>query len=157
MTTLGFFQSREEIEGHADQTTVISYPNDRVTEPGDLKFADLNKDGYVNAGKWTVDDPDDYKVIGNTSPRYNYSYDFYADWNNVDIRLFFQGIGKRDWYPAANTHYFWGLYAMPWTNVFKEHMDHWTPGNRNPKFPRPESYIAWNQKELGAPQTKYLQ
>lgn len=157
LTTLGFFQSQEEIDRHADQTTVMSYPNDRVTEPGDLKFADLNGDGYVNSGNWTVDDPGDYRVIGNTTPRYNFSLDLYADWNNFDIRAFLQGTGKRDWYPAANNHYFWGLYAMPWTNVFKEHMDHWTPENRDAKFPRPKSYIAWNQKELGAPQTKYLQ
>lgn len=157
LTTLGFFQSQEEIDRHADQTTVMSYPNDRVTEPGDLKFADLNHDGYVNSGKWTVDDPGDYRVIGNTTPRYNYSFDLYADWNNFDFRAFFQGVGKRDWYPAANNHYFWGLYAMPWTNVFKNHLDHWTPENRNALFPRPKSYIAWNQKELGAPQTRYLQ
>lgn len=157
LTTLGFFQNQEEIDNHADQTTVMSYPNDRVTEPGDLKFADLNGDGFVNSGKWTVDDPGDYKVIGNTTPRYNFSFDLSADWNNFDVRAFFQGIGKRDWYPEANNHYFWGLYAMPWTNVFKDHMNHWTPENRNAKFPRPKSYIAWNQKELGAPQTKYLQ
>lgn len=157
LTTLGYFQSQEEIDNHADQTTVMSYPNDRVTEPGDLKFADLNNDGVINSGNWTVDDPGDYKVIGNTTPRFNFGLDLSADWKNFDIRAFFQGVGKRDWYPNANNHYFWGLYAMPWTNVFKEHMDHWTPENPNAKFPRPKSYIAWNEKELGAPQTKFLQ
>lgn len=157
LTTLGFFQSQEEINKHADQTTVMAYPNDRPIEPGDLKFADLNNDGEVSAGKWTVDDPGDYRIIGNTTPRYNFSLDLSADWNNFDIRAFFQGVGKRDWYPNNGNHYYWGMYAQPWTNVLKSNLDHWTPENPNATYPRPKSYIAEMKKELGAPQTKYLQ
>lgn len=157
LTTLGFFQSQEEINGHADQSQVMAYPSQRPVEPGDLKFADLNGDGYINSGKWTVDDPGDYKKIGNTTPRYNFSLDLSADWNNFDIRAFFQGVGKRDWYPNGGNHYYWGMYAQPWTNVLESNMDHWTPDNRNATYPRPKSYIAESKKELGAPQTKYLQ
>lgn len=157
LTTLGYFQSQEEINQHADQNQVMSYPSQRPIEPGDLKFADLNNDGYVNAGKWTVDDPGDYRKIGNTTPRYNYSMDLSADWNNFDLRAFFQGVAKRDWYPNGGNHYYWGMYAQPWTNVLKSNMDYWTPENRNASLPRPKSYVAESDKELGAPQTKYLQ
>lgn len=157
LTTLGFFQSQEEIDNHADQNQVASFPGARSIQPGDLKFADLNGDKYVNSGKWTVDDPGDYKVIGNTTPRYNYGLDLSADWNNFDFRAFFQGVGKKDWYPGANNHYFWGMYCQVSTTVLKSNMDHWTPENPDAYFPRPKSFIAEVEKELGAPQTKYLQ
>lgn len=38
LTTLGFFSSQEEIDNHADQAQVTSYPGTRPIEPGDLKF-----------------------------------------------------------------------------------------------------------------------
>ena len=157
LTTLGFFQSKEEIENHADQTKVMAYPNSSPIEPGDLKFADLDGDGEVSNGEWTLDDHGDYKIIGNTTPRYNFGLDLYADWNNFDLRAFFQGVGKQDWYPNAGNHYYWGMYAQPWTNVLKSNMDHWSVDNPNATYPRPKSYIAESEKELGAPQTKYLQ
>ncbi|ULT23358.1 hypothetical protein KUH03_29795 [Sphingobacterium sp. E70] len=50
LTTLGFFQSQEEIKAHANQNDVTSYPGTRGLEPGDLKFADINGDGKINRG-----------------------------------------------------------------------------------------------------------
>ncbi len=31
----------------------------------------------------------------------------------IDFSIFFQGIGRQDWYPAANALAFWGPYARP--------------------------------------------
>ena len=33
--------------------------------PGDIKFEDLNGNGYIDRGQNTVDDPGDRKIIGN--------------------------------------------------------------------------------------------
>ena len=42
--------------------------------PGDIKFEDLNGNGYIDRGQNTVDDPGDRKIIGNEEPRYIYSF-----------------------------------------------------------------------------------
>ena len=37
-------------------------------------------------------------------------------WAGIDFSIFFQGIGRRHWYPKANTIAFWGPYALSGTN-----------------------------------------
>ena len=74
---------------------------------GDLKFRDLNGDGVISPGKKTADDPGDMEIIGNSEPRYNYGLNLNASWNGFDVSAFFQGIGRRDWYPSANADKFW--------------------------------------------------
>lgn len=59
--------------------------------PGDIKFEDLNGNGYIDRGQNTVDDPGDRKIIGNEEPRYIYSFTLSADWNNIWVSAFFQG------------------------------------------------------------------
>ncbi len=57
--------------------------------PGDVKFVDLNGDGYINPGNRLIENADgeadygDLSVIGNSTPRYLYSF-------RTD--LFLQGI-----------------------------------------------------------------
>ena len=76
--------------------------------PGDIKFEDLNGNGYIDRGQNTVDDPGDRKIIGNEEPRYIYSFTLSADWNNIWVSAFFQGVGKQDWYPSNEASTFWG-------------------------------------------------
>ena len=67
-----------------------------VYGPGDIKYKDLNGDGVIDAGKRTKDDHGDLKVIGNTLPRYEYSFRIGGAYKGFDLDLFFQGVGKRD-------------------------------------------------------------
>lgn len=158
LTTLGYFQSEQEVKDHADQTLVTSLPGSFDLAPGDLKFADLNGDGKISRGQWTLADHGDYKIIGNTSPRYAFSLNLGAEWNDFDFSLFLQGIGKRDYYPGSGDLYFWGVNSQPWTNVNKSNLDYWTEDNRNAYFPRRKAYTAeTGGKELAAVQTKYKQ
>ena len=84
--------------------------------PGDIKFVDQNGDGEINWGydaNDTENNPEglapgtkgnhgDLVKIGNSTPRYQYSFRLGADWKGFDIDLFFQGVGKRDvWSPSA--------------------------------------------------------
>lgn len=85
--------------------------------PGDIKFKDLNGDGVINGGDPNMKDENgnliptssvrnhgDLKVIGNSTPRYEYSFHLGASWKGIDIDLFFQGVGKRKyWSPNAFT------------------------------------------------------
>ena len=73
-----------------------------VFGPGDVKFKDLNGDGIINPGarliKNATGDPDygDLKIIGNNTPRYEYSFRAGADYKGFDASIFIQGVGKRD-------------------------------------------------------------
>lgn len=155
LTTEGFFIDEDDIKQHANQWEVTSYPGDRPLAPGDLKYKDLNNDGYVNKGKWTVDDHGDYSIIGNTTPRYCYGADINATWNGFDFRVILQGVGKKDWYP--NVFNFFGIYRAPWSNVYTNNLDHWTADNPNAYFPRLKSYTAETAGDMSIAQTRYLQ
>lgn len=157
LETLGFFSSDEEAAGWADQTEVTT--NMKNIGAGDIKFADLDKNGKITKGKETLYDHGDLKRIGNTSIRFPYSIDLSLNWNNFDLNVFFQGVGKREFYPGPEAALFWGFYNRYYNPVMEHHVDNfWTPENPNAYFPRLRAYMANNTtNELGVSQTKYLQ
>ena len=111
--------------------------------PGDIKFEDLNGNGYIDRGQNTVDDPGDRKIIGNEEPRYIYSFTLSADWNNIWVSAFFQGVGKQDWYPSNEASTFWGQYNRPYNQMPSWHVDnYWTPENPDAFLPRYTGYYA---------------
>lgn len=86
--------------GVADQTGIQT--GTFVYGPGDIKYKDLNGDGKIDGGKGTAEDHGDLKVIGNTLPRYEYSFHIGGNYKGFDIDFFFQGVGKRDmWTQSA--------------------------------------------------------
>ena len=151
--TEGLFQSQEEIDNHADQTLIQS-SSQHVTYPGDVKIKDQNGDGVIDYGINTLDDHGDKKVIGNSLPRFSYSINLSADWNNFFVSAFFQGVGKQDWYPS-NECIFWGQYNRPYNNLPSWHLgNYWTEDNRDAYLPR---YAGYNSSIKTTPQTRYLQ
>ncbi len=64
--------------------------------PGDMKYKDLNNDDVIDAGDRTLEDHGDLEVIGNSTPRYEYSFRVDMGYKGFDLSLFFQGVGKRD-------------------------------------------------------------
>ena len=64
--------------------------------PGDVKFVDLNGDGVINDGSRLTSDHGDLRVIGNSTPRYEYGFRAGANFKGFDFNIFFQGIGKRE-------------------------------------------------------------
>lgn len=132
---------------------------------GDIMFEDRNGDGYINRGSGTVDDPGDMMIIGNSLPRYNYSLRNDFDWNNFDLSLLFQGVGKRDWYPTANPEdvygstRFWNLYSYPLMSfVAKDYKDNiWTEDNPDGYFPRLRTIQTYGGGPLAQNNDRYLQ
>lgn len=148
-TTIGIAQSEQEMKDHlaiVDQSALGS-----GWGAGDIMYADLNNDGRINSGANTLENSGDLRIIGNSTPRYNYGFTVDGSWKGFDLRLFFQGIGKRDlWLDGM---YFWGTTGGMWgSNVFKEHLDYWTPENPNAYYARP-SWTGRNHQT----QTGYLQ
>lgn len=120
--------------------------------PGDVKYKDLNGDGVINYGSQTVDDHGDMKVIGNTTPRYQYSFRFGAGWKGIDFDIFFQGVGKRDVWAV-------GALAIPGFRAgdgwYQHQLDYWTETNTKAFYPRPTDHSEQSIRNF-LPQTKYL-
>jgi TonB-linked SusC/RagA family outer membrane protein len=158
--TEGFFIDQADIDSHAKQSPQMRASPTNIWYPGDIKLRDLNGDGFINVGDNTVNKPGDRRIIGNSSPRYQYGISLGADWNNFYFSTFFQGVGKQDWYPSTETEMFWGQYNRPYNNIPTFHVGNmWTPENTNAYFPRTMSRAASSNtnRELGVAQTKYLQ
>ena len=90
---------------------------------GDLMYADLNGDGKVDGGSYTLSDHGDLIRIGNTTPHYAYSITLEGSWKWLDFRIYFQGIGKRD-YAFYNSAPYWGI-AQEWQrSLYTDHLDY---------------------------------
>lgn len=145
--TEGIFQSDEEVKNHPSQSKI----NSGKWEAGDIKYKNLNGDNEISNGKNTLDDHGDLKIIGNTTPRYQYGINGSIGYKDVYLSFFFQGVGKRDFWPSAQN--FWPA-ATTYFNVQKWHVsDSWSEDNPNAYFARPRAYVTKNQQK----QTRYLQ
>jgi hypothetical protein len=138
-------------------------------------YKDLNGDGVINSGSNTLDDHGDLKVIGNTTPHYQFGFELTADWKGFDVRAFFQGVMQRDYWNG--NYFFWGAYGggdkqvneggsgIWWSTGFTEHYDYFRDENTlsvqngvnginlDSYYPRP----LFNSSKNNYRQTKYLQ
>lgn len=119
--------------------------------PGDIKYKDRDKNGEIGYGKETVQDHGDLKVIGNTTPRYQYNFSVGATWKGIDFSVFFQGIGKQSMWPTGSI--FIPGFADAW---YAHQMDYWTPEHTNAFYPRPTQMGQSNNSLNFLRQTKYL-
>lgn len=123
--------------------------------PGDVKFKDLNGDGEIDNGDGTIDNPGDMKIIGNSTPRYNYGFRIGADYKGFDFSIFFQGVGKRE---------IWGngALAIAGFNTSDGAMpeaiasNYWTPTTPNAFYPRAFNNANSNSANNMQVQSKYL-
>lgn len=152
-TTEGFIVDAADAELQADRQSYIS----NTWIPGDIKYADLNGDGKVNAGDSnkgpinTLDNHGDLKVIGNQTPRYRFNINLGLNWKNFDIRALFEGTLKRDLW--LSNEVFWGFSGV-WNSAINDyHVDNaWSESNPNAYYPVP----TWSSRSRQT-QTKYLQ
>jgi hypothetical protein len=121
--------------------------------PGDIKYRDLDGDDKIDIGTNTVDNPGDQKIIGNSTPRYQYGIRLGADWKGVDINLFIQGVGKRDFW-ASGPVFIPGF--RPGEGWYEHHLNYWTETNQNAFYPRPTDQLQSNANRNFLPQTKYM-
>lgn len=121
---LGLFQSVDEVN---------NYPlNDPGTQPGDLKYEDVNKDGQINT--------EDLVMIGSAIPHLTFGWNINLQYRSFDLNVFFQGVGK-----AESTSFGAMREGGNWEGfTWEQQKDYWTPENTNAKFPRPEAYSQRN-------------
>ncbi len=159
--TIGIAKSDAEMNSH-----LSSLPNGGQNAlganwaAGDIMYRDLNGDGKVDEGAYTLDDHGDLKLIGNSTPRYQFSLDFDAEWKGFDLRVYLQGVMKRDYWQGSS--YFFGIEDnFWWSQGLTEHVDYFRaepsnelPANLDSYYPRPIFSGGYKNKEV---QTRYLQ
>lgn len=161
--TVGIAKTDAEMQAHLQK--VGGQPLGNEWTAGDIMYADLDGKAGITKGAQTLEDHGDLKVIGNNTPRYHFGLDMNANFKNFDVRLFFQGVMKRDYWQGSNM--FWGAdatWGMWWSTGLKEHEDHFRAetiglagheieANLDSYYPRPMFNSTKNQEV----QTRYVQ
>lgn len=124
LTSDGLFESDEEI-ANLDQTNLIPWGALSIV-PGWPKYIDQDGNGMIEKGLTTAD-PKDLSVIGNISSRYRLGLNLGLDWNGFDLNVFFQGVGKRDYYPQD--YLYWGFYQQPYAGGYSHLTDFYRPND----------------------------
>lgn len=163
--TVGLAKTDEEMQAHL--ATLPNGGQDALGSDwsaGDIMYADLNGDGKISGGAGTLNDSGDMKVIGNSTPRFLFGLDLNASWKGFDVRVFFQGVMKRDYWQgstylfgASNNGQWWATGLSQVSDYFRDE-NSWSVQNGyqsvniDSYLPRP-LYNNKNQKC----QTRYLQ
>ncbi len=117
---------------------------------GDIRYADLDGDGKITRGTNTVENAGDRRIIGNSTPRYQFGVNLSTQYKDFDFTILFQGIGSRQ--VAVGGQEFWG-FTNEWQIPLQHNLDHWSPENTGAYFPRLRLGGGGNFQT----QTKYLQ
>jgi TonB-linked SusC/RagA family outer membrane protein len=129
LTSDGLFESQDEIDA-LDQTSLIPWGALTIVE-GWPKYKDLDGNGVIELGT-SADDPKDASVIGNMMPRFRFGFNLNLDWNNFDLGLFLQGVGKRDYYPKD--YLYWGFYQQPYAGGYAHLNDYYRASDDSPEL-----------------------
>ena len=151
------------ITGYADGVASQQYLVDQYGQtsfqflPGDVKYVDQDGDGQIDDGRTngvpTIDNHGDMKVIGNTTPRYQYGARLDLQYKGFDLSVFFQGVGKRDLWGTGQ------LVIPGWhygEAYYQHHMDYWTEDNTDAFYPRPWALNYQSANPNFRKQTRYL-
>ncbi|WP_419212061.1 SusC/RagA family TonB-linked outer membrane protein [Maribacter sp. X9] len=181
LTSDGLFKSKGEIDA-LDETSLIPWGALEIVE-GWPKYVDQDGNQAIEVGT-NADDPKDASVIGNIMPRYRFGLNLNMDWNNFDLGIFLQGVGKRDFYPKD--YLYWGFYQQPYAGGYPHLNDYYRAAddpadlmaqhsqayidaglanaNTNARYPVAQSWLADRNlgeridqaKGLAIPQTAYM-
>jgi TonB-dependent starch-binding outer membrane protein SusC len=113
----GIFQNASEVTSSPFQTA--------STAAGDLKFRDLNKDGKIDAS--------DRTYLGSYLPKVSYGLNISANYKNLDLGIFFQGVQGNKIYNDTRV-ITEGM--IRFFNAGKQVLNAWTPTNTNTNIPR---------------------
>lgn len=163
----GLFKTEEEAQAYQNTIDCATYVHSAMNvginkglHAGDVKFIDLDGDNAITPGNSKVGDSGDRVVIGNRRPRYNYNFRGNFEWKGIDFSVFFQGVGKCDWYPGNEARTFWGPFCRPYMAFIPAGFENnvWTEDNPDAYFPRLRTYQAYSSKRaLNVANDRYLQ
>lgn len=125
---------------------------------GDIKYLDVNGDGAINKGKYTLEDHGDLVEIGNAMPEFPFGFNISTAWKSFDLSMAGVGVARQDWYPTGDI--FWGPYERPYLSFIRKDLvtNAWTPehpGNTYPQINRGYAALG-NLRSLGEVNDYYL-
>lgn len=159
--TIGIAKSQEEMDDHLATLTNGGQSNlGSDWQAGDIMYRDLDGNGKIDTGSNTINDHGDLKVIGNTTPRFNFGFDVNADWKGLDFRLFLQGTAKRQYF--QNSLYFWGsTHSGRWDSMgLTQHEDYFRDDPNHPMGLNLDGYYSrplWGTGKNQQMQSRYVQ
>lgn len=103
---------------------------------GDIKYVDLDGDGSIDKGDYTLEDHGDLRPIGNGMPKLPFGFTLSADWKGFDLYLAGAGVVHQDWYPTGDV--FWGPYERPYLSFIRKDLieNAWTPAHPENTYPQ---------------------
>lgn len=179
--TDGFYTVDDFVEGTLDahlsgpyrelKEGVVQIEGAQTPYPGDIKYKDLNGDGVINSGNSTLyteydpatgemienTGPGDRQVIGNTTRKYQFGINGFAEYKGFDFSFVLSGVGKRDLWLSSDL-----IWPFPSTfdHIYSHQLDYWTPDNQDAFYPRvygdPNGNTSSNYGRSRRTQTKYL-
>ncbi len=160
--TVGIAKTQAEMDAHLKNNMPSFGDNWKA---GDIMYKDLDGNGVVNNGANTLNDHGDVKLLGNSTPRWLFSLDLHGEYKGFDLRVYFQGVAKRDYWQGSG--YFWGVTNdIWWSQGLKQHEDYFRDENSwsvksghaqpNPDayYPRPVFSEVWKNQQA---QSRYIQ
>lgn len=105
----GLFYDYDQIASHAVQTY-------GVYNPGDIRYLDLSKDGYIN------EDDRTYLGYGDV-PEYVYGFGIDLNYRGFDLNVAFQGVGNVR--KKLGGYVYWEFRPDGKGNVMEHHLDRW--------------------------------
>ncbi|HOP30793.1 MAG TPA: TonB-dependent receptor [Spirochaetota bacterium] len=110
--------------------------------PGDMKFKNLNDDdnstNQIDAGNNTLDNPGDRKIIGNSTPRFQFGSNLGLDYKGFGLSVLLQGVAKREvWISGQSLFPFAGSGSSDavFQPIYYNHTNYWKPISEDPNDP----------------------
>ena len=116
----GLFQSATDVAASA------TFKNNIPTQPGDIKYKDLNNDGEINQF--------DITAIGTDKPLTTFGISLGFTFKSLDVSALVQGVTNRNIFTNGNRFYEFQNGGLG--QAYRQHLDAWTPGNTNATYPR---------------------
>jgi len=172
-TAYDLYRSQEEVDAYLASVDLTRLWDDGPWLSGDVKYEDINSDGYVDNGSNTLDDHGDLSIIGNSTPHYQFGFSAGFNFKGFDFSMLWKGTLKRDLAFSSNIdeNMFWGFTVWNRSSVFPEHLDYYRDKegdkysglyegeaniNLDAYWPRPYLHTRENNKNR-FPSTRYLQ
>ncbi|HLW10378.1 MAG TPA: SusC/RagA family TonB-linked outer membrane protein, partial [Fermentimonas sp.] len=110
--------------------------------PGDEKFKNLNDDdnstNQIDAGNNTLDNPGDRKIIGNSTPRFQFGSNLGLDYKGIGLSVLLQGVAKREvWISGQSLFPFAGSGSSDavFQPIYYNQTNYWKPISEDPNDP----------------------
>ena len=128
----GIFKSQEEVDNHATQEGAA---------PGRIRWRDIVPDGVINEK--------DQTWIYNPVPDFSYGINFYFEYKNFDLSMFWQGVQGVDVISDLKKETdLWSGLNIGFLNKGTRLLDAWTPANPDSDIPALSRSDVNNEKRV---------